>query len=1105
MAYEKYVAESPAAQFLRSINVELDAEYVDRIAHYQPTRKNIVLTEALLGLGQDRSFVVVAPYGSGKSLTAAYSLHLIENRATSREVLKRIEDQTRDIDEGLVKFSKWRRQSETKGLVVVLTGEQKHLGSALYEAVLISMSRCGLGKQARPFRTRADTMRKDIKSTLQLLEEKLTGAGYDRMSIVWDEFGRHLEGLIADGRSQDLMQVQQLSELVTRATTVPTTIALLQHQTMLHYTSGLPQAARAEWKKVEGRFSQIQFVDDSYEISRLIAQNVASKGPRPAVTRADAKDIARAISDTGWFRECSKTEITNLVFEAAPLEPAALYLLPRISARVAQNERTLFSFLFSADFTRPVGPPELYDYFSGEMQVDVAAGGTHRRWIETESALSKVAGDNAAERILKTACLMALGLGGERNAVGKEELRLAAAGFNIGDPVYEETIDSLISKNLLLHRRNTDQISVWHGTDVDLRGRLDEEKARYRPTFDLIDFLDHEAPAPMWRPTEHNSRTGVRRYLEGQYLHLTDLRARLSIGESSVGLKDGIDGEALFVLSDTKEEVDAATELASDPNIPRRTFLAIPSSCTDLNDAALETYALIQMENDPKLAASDPLAQTELGQLLDDARINLRRLIDRHTVPSKQGPIWWINGKPHKPASPKALRVLLSKVMDREFSKAPRIHNEAIVRHQPTSVMVNARKKLELAILERSGIERLGIEGNFPDASMFQTVLLHTGLYREDSDGRWRWARHDEIEGTALAEVWSRFERLMTEPDVGPKGLSNLISELQCPPYGVRRGLFPVFLAAALRAFPAPRSIAHNGEYIRDILPSVIEDICRNPDEFELTVLRLGEVEIEYLEEVYHLLTGESPTSTEDLIRQCYDALQVWKASLPESALRTRKLSRRTLTFRKLITRVDDPVDLLLRRLPHDLAKENSPSTDTIAAIEAAISELASYSLQYLSYAGAQVRQALSLDPGTGDAHLQAQCLGWLGWLPPDISEHLKGPAERGLLTRMRIPYDTEDLLIESLADHVTGQPIRRWDDATAGDFAREFRALVNQVEEQSIAIVEKDPDNSSRESIRHLYRRRIESVLENLRRAGGDEIADDILRDLSIGRGKSK
>ncbi len=269
MAFEKYVTDSPASQFLRSINVELDAEFVDRIAHYQPTRKNIALTEALLGYGQDRSFVVVAPYGSGKSLTAAYALHLIENRTTSREVLKAIEDQSSGLDQGLATFSRLRRRSETKGLAVVLTGEQKHLGNALYEAVLNSMSRCGLGKQARTLRRLADNLVNDTGSMLHVLEEKLSAAGYDRMSIIWDEFGRHLEGLISNGRSQDLMQVQQLAEMVTRTTTVPTTIALLQHQTMLHYAGGLPQAARSEWKKVEGRFCQIQFVDDSYEISQL--------------------------------------------------------------------------------------------------------------------------------------------------------------------------------------------------------------------------------------------------------------------------------------------------------------------------------------------------------------------------------------------------------------------------------------------------------------------------------------------------------------------------------------------------------------------------------------------------------------------------------------------------------------------------------------------------------------------------------------------------------------------------------------------------------------------------------------------------------------------
>lgn len=69
-----------AEAFLRSINIWYDAEAPDRIEHFRPTTKCVGLLRSLLGQDEDSAFFVVAPYGTGKSLTAAYFLHLVENR-----------------------------------------------------------------------------------------------------------------------------------------------------------------------------------------------------------------------------------------------------------------------------------------------------------------------------------------------------------------------------------------------------------------------------------------------------------------------------------------------------------------------------------------------------------------------------------------------------------------------------------------------------------------------------------------------------------------------------------------------------------------------------------------------------------------------------------------------------------------------------------------------------------------------------------------------------------------------------------------------------------------------------------------------------------------
>ena len=97
--------------FLRSINICYDAESPDRIAHFRPTSKCVTLLRALLDDDGDKAFLVTAPYGTGKSLTTAYLLHLIENRDESREALGEIEKRLSEVSPELASLAASRRRN----------------------------------------------------------------------------------------------------------------------------------------------------------------------------------------------------------------------------------------------------------------------------------------------------------------------------------------------------------------------------------------------------------------------------------------------------------------------------------------------------------------------------------------------------------------------------------------------------------------------------------------------------------------------------------------------------------------------------------------------------------------------------------------------------------------------------------------------------------------------------------------------------------------------------------------------------------------------------------------------------------------------------------
>ncbi|WP_372922745.1 hypothetical protein, partial [Roseovarius sp.] len=745
MPRKKRQANVDVEALLRSIHVRMDANEADRIAHFRPTAKSVPFLEALLGRRNARAWLVTAPYGTGKSLAAAYILHLVENRPESRSALQGIESRLRKVSPSLANYAGRRRREETQGLVLVLDGYESDLPRAIQRAALESMDRFNLGRQARPVRTGKCAGIRDALELLNLAQKKAWEAGYDRCVIVWDEFGRHLESLVDEGRASDLADVQALAEYVARSPQLPTTLGVLLHQRLLQYADRASHLVRTEWAKVEGRFAEHHYVDDSRELFRLLADVVATRRPHdlnmPA--RAIFKQAAKRAQELEWFVDWTQQDLVELFETAYPIEPATLALLPDIAGRVAQNERTLFAFLYDQALTKSMGLDDLYAYFEPAMRADTGVGGTHRRWLETESALSKADDDPLTVRALTGACLLGLGTGGERARAGLQALTFAVAGYGDDEPA-RNAIAHLIEKRLLLHRKHTDQVSLWHGTDLDVRSRLEEMKARERDSFNIIEFLNEEVPAPAWKPVAHNDRLDVRRYLSGEYCTVEGLGAYLGLEQHVTPLKPGEDGRVIYVIAENDETITKVlAQVEADLTHPR-VLVAVPSTPVELTETALEVWCLRRLQHDPEIIGEDPLTASELEQFADDARGHLQRLVERVVWPGTSGPIWCHQGQKLPVACARALRAKLSELMDEIYSATPHLRNEMINRHQPSRVLVNARKKAELGILERAGSENLGLSGTTPAASIFRTLLQQTGLYTQDDSGRFRFAQPEE-------------------------------------------------------------------------------------------------------------------------------------------------------------------------------------------------------------------------------------------------------------------------------------------------------------------------------------------------------------------------
>ena len=1097
----KPISAHEATDYLRSVNLEYDITAPERISHFRPTSKSVPMIQSLVFQSSSENYLVVAPYGSGKSLLATYIGQVLENRSSGidalRDISERLEGIAPELSEALSYRLETNQLVRPSGLALVLHGHQPNLAKALLVAITGALSRLDLEVDI-PF---AEDVRSDeLPDVLRWLAEAKNeirkvaaraNVEVQRIVVLWDEFGRHLEELVANGEAAKLNDIQLLAETAARQRTIPVSMALFLHQSLANYAAGLSQTVRKEWKKVEGRFETIQFVDDSAEITSLIADIVASMRESIDSTVPELVDSHQlALDEVGLFRDVPSSKLPNVLGKAYPLEPSTLYLLPRVSARVAQNERTLFSFLFSVDLREPVSPAHLFDYFAESMRSDTGVGGAYHQWLETQNAIEKCSDEQSATAI-KTAGLLGLGVSGQRSRVALRLLELSTAGYRTPIESASVTIRSLIDQKLLLYRKNTDQVSLWHGVDIDLRGRLEREKGRVGLTFDVVDFVKSELPPSPWLPVEYNADFAITRYFSCEFIPAS--RIDEEIVETERRLDDGADGIILQILPDDDENAEALLARVLSLSLPERLVFSLPRNAFAIFDAALEVHTLRRMQDDDALVGEDPLVLPELRQMTDDALEYLRRSLMRVSRPMIDGPIWIAQGSVQPVDSAVELRRLLSTICRSSFPETPRINNELIVRKKPRQVIVNSRKKLVAAILDHYGDEDFGLEGYRPDRSMLNTVLLHTGLYKNDK-GTWRFVTPAEVKDAHLRQVWKRFRDLVSKPTKTPKDLEGFFRSLREPPIGLRAGLFPILFAAALRAFPSAISLTRDGAYVEDILPSTIETICAKPSEFELRVLPMTDEIATYLRRIRSSFDRtERQTSETDLVRVAFDSVQRWLTELPPAALSTRRVSRQASKLRSLLSRISDPVELFLKRLPTEFEITDLSSNKELTALRGAIEELESVVNLYYDFAESALRETLEL---RSEAAITSDVKAWTRLIPAQAVTKMTNALARALYPRLTMPYDSPHRLIDSVASLLIDRTVNRWDDSTLAAFDIALRSAVRQIEEYALQAAKDDPDLSV--DLVKLAEVRIKNLYRYLTQITGSKEAAKILKHIA-------
>jgi hypothetical protein len=1031
--------------YTRSINLERDIGSSGAISSYIPTSRALRTSHrvaAAFGTGvAPRAWSLVGPYGSGKSSFALFLSALLQdpkndNTNLAVKVLKQ-------ADPELAKTITKHTRDSSGYLRVMLTGSpealSKRLVVALSETANAHWSARRGKKPAVLQRLQSAIMSEkplsanDVVSIVKDLQVQLRKTGSLGLVIVIDELGKFLEYEARHYGANDIYLLQSLAEHACAGGEVRLFLFVLLHQSFEQYAKGLGESLKREWSKIQGRFEEIPFIESAEQVMRILSVAFEQKLPvSPARALAKrTKSISKSLSEQSALPAGLAETDANKLFEACyPLHPVTSLLLPALCQKVAQNERTLFSYLGSheeygmqdlltrfASVEEYVLPHHIYDYFVTNQPAVLGDYLTHRRWAEVVTALERIGdSDQTSLNLLKTIGILNI-IGGKGGFRASPEV--LSTLFDNSD-AFKKAIRYLESESVITFRKFSGEYRVWQGSDFDLESAV-SDWLNNLGDFPLADSLTKNCSMAPVIARRYAVENGALRFFEPAFIDATSLKAfEITVDQPRI----------LFFLASAKDD----ERLFHDQVIGRfsstNDVLALCLNGSQLREALAEVLALEKVGHTIQELHSDPIAKREFEDRATAARGALDQTID-DLMGAPANREWYFAGKRLAVASKRELQERLSDVMASAFRLAPKVKNELINRDKPSSQANAARNKLLAAMLAHPQQLDLGIQKYPAEKSLYRSILRKTGLHRlqDQETGLWAFSHPGEDgsqDALNMLPVWQKIQEFLKSTESSPRPLSDLNSTLIAAPYGVKIGLLPIIYVTAYLVHKDELALYEDGRYVAGFTADMLERFVKRPDEYTIQRFNLDGMRAGLLREYSEVIQFKDPANATML--GFASELAKYFGSLPEYTKKTRRgLSEKALAVRTEFNLSKSPGNLLLNTLPEILGF--SAEADNVGASGFAHelkTVLAEFNQAYPIMIDRQrelLAQAFNMRRSTPVSKIREQLVHECAGLEAYT-------IDRSFLNQINDESPSDDEWLESLLSFLGHKPTRKWGDA---------------------------------------------------------------------------
>ncbi len=870
------------------------------------------------------------------------------------------------------------------------------------------------------------------------------------INIIFDEFSKFLEANLDKSRMLNFKIIQDMAEAATRSGRQQIHFTCVTHKEILDYS------ASDSFKTVEGRFRQLRFIAPSEQSYELIS-NAIEKAPEfEDFKREHRAEFERAISVSsmvGVFGDLSQQAFEQkLVYGCFPLSPLSAYALLKVSEKVGQNERTLFTFLAQRDANtlsaflqndydtlRFLTVESIYDYFGELFKREVFNTTVHSIWAKADSAIRQVS-DGDQLKILKAFAVIKI--------IGDEAFRCTSshikAALMMDDDRFARASRELLKRHILAQHGSSEYVLMTaNGVDVqkNVETYVKSKLARIKTCEVLADVVD----LGFVMPREYNDRFRMVRYFKNIFL---EAKVFLHYQDASQLLADyPYDGLVIYIVNEGEVAAEEIEQKVRSFHGQPQIVLCMSKALFQQEELLKKYVAIQRLKADMADQMGDPHYLEEMDNLEEDIFRQIHQAVQDLYSPGSPNS-YFVNCDGPFPVICRQVELNheISRICSVCYWQTPVVNNEMVNKNVITPQIRKARALVADWILERADDNVIPcMDGFGPEVSIFKSMFVRTGLDRSI-----------EAQDPGIRAVLGEIARFITFCEEERRNFGALYQTLTEAPFGVRKGVIPLFLAYALRQYRENAVFYYAGKEV-ELSSAILGGLVEAPQQYEM-LLEAGTGEREaYLDRLETLFAPyqDLRTTSVNRIYRVVKSMQNWMRALPEYTKKfgsywengeSKAVGEEVKTIRRELLRFEtNSRELLFSTFRQSL----SPSGD-ISECYAEIEGAKSFLEGHLQRCKAELRGRLieQFAPGYRGG-LSRAIQTWRDGLPAAARTHLFDSTANELLSfaGKLSGYDDEQTL-DDLVYRFSSMAIEDWNDALAAQFDGEISSAIRRINE---------------------------------------------------------